>query len=211
MLSAANASVDGSAGCMPNGSEAHDGAATTSRSRGRRTASRRDTRGGSCHGARRDDDGSACGSRACRIGSSRASSPVGSSKRGAIRGAERARICTGRNSTRPARVDRHECVTSTRFAQPRGRAQGSIVMRIAAGRLFAMFSFDVGYEIDLGRLRPGATAATAGAERRTQEHARPRPLSLAGRVARRRRARRSRSPSEPSPPTSRSARTSSGR
>ncbi len=37
-------------------------------------------------------------------------------------------------------------------------------MRIAAGRLFAMFSFDVGYEIDLGRLRAMGSTATTGGE-----------------------------------------------
>ena len=44
-------------------------------------------------------------------------------------------------------------------------------MEIAAGRLFAMFSFDVGFEIDLGRLRtlhPGG-ASTAAASEQTRQ------------------------------------------
>ncbi|MEB2285320.1 MAG: hypothetical protein B6D46_12855 [Polyangiaceae bacterium UTPRO1] len=67
-------------------------------------------------------------------------------------------------------------------------------MRIAAGRLFALFSYDVAYEIDLGRLRTTSPAAAANDGRRN--HAPPRvqypspaatlalrsrPVALAGR------------------------------
>jgi hypothetical protein len=68
-------------------------------------------------------------------------------------------------------------------------------MRIAAGRLFAMFSFDVGYEIDLGRLRlaHATTAGADGARKSTPARVRypspavllavgVRPLALAGRT-----------------------------
>jgi hypothetical protein len=47
-------------------------------------------------------------------------------------------------------------------------------MRIAAGRFFAMFSFDVGFEIDLGRVRASASSAEVRSEGRKDAPARVR-------------------------------------